>query len=950
MAMTVRRNKRVFVIGTILLILLFLGRLTRFYTDLLWFREARITSVLWASLTAQLLLGLAVGLFVASIVFLNLLLAGRMAPAYGIFRVESIRRVDPMAHYREAVLPYARWLRLGISLLLGVLTGVGASSSWQTFLLYLNRVPFGTKDPQFGKDVGFYVFELPLFKAALSWLRFSLLAALVLTVVAHYLYGSIRPEGGLRGVTSKALAHISVLLGFLALVKAVQYFLGQYELNFSPRGVVTGASYTDVHAQLPALRILAVISIISALLFLANIRFRSVALPLAAVGIWILIAFLAGGVWPWWVQRFSVRPQEPQREAPFISRNLEATKDAFGLETVEAEPFAASEDLSQQELTDNEPLLQNVRVWDPDVLRTAYSQLQAIRTYYQFPDVDIDRYDVEGQVRQVLLSARELSIEDLNPASKTWSNLHLQYTHGYGLVASLANEATTAGQPSFLVKDVPGTVTQSAPSLDVEQPGIYYGEGFESNEYSIVNSRQQEIDFESENEVRRSNYAGAGGIQLGGFLNRLAFAIRERDTNLVLSGLITSDSRIMIYKNVRDRVLRAAPFLSLDNDPYMAVVDGRLKWVVDAYTSTPWYPYAQRFDLADIIDTTQAGTLSGDANYVRNSVKVVVDAYDGTMDFYIVDPNDPLIQAWSKTFPSLFTAGEPSEDLRAHFRYPEDLFKIQSDVYLTYHIADPANFYAKIDAWDVPTASETGEEVDPTYLLIQLPGTSEPAFVLTRPFTPRARNNMIAIMVGKSDPGEYGQLLTLDFPRETQIAGPAQVSNLINQDEAVSQARTLLGQQGSDVIFGSLVTLPINDSILYVQPLFLAAQGTTTSQQDQGIPELKRVILVFGERVVEGPNFSASLAELFDLRGGGVAGISEPPPVNPGTGTGKGDTGKPGGDQPSAGGQELARIVDRAGVIYERAQKVLQQGDFETYGRLIDKLGKMLERAQQLSQ
>lgn len=941
--MAVRRNKRGFVIATIVLVLFFLGRFTRFYTDLLWFRELEITSVLWTSITAQLLLGVAVGLFVAALVFVNLLLAARVAPAYGVFRVESIRRVDPMARYREVVLPYARWLRLGAAVLLGILAGIGASSSWQTLLLYLNRVPFGTEDPQFGKDVGFYVFELPLFKQVLSWLWFGLMAALVLSVVAHYFYGAIRPEGGLRGVTSSALAHISVLLGLLALVKAVQYFLGQYDLNFSPRGVVTGASYTDVHAQLPALRILAIISIISAVLFLANIRFRSVALPLAAVGIWILIAVLAGGVWPWFVQQYSVKPQEPQREARYIARNIEATRQAFGLNNVESQPFAAAQDLTEDDVTSNEPLFQNVRVWDPDVLKTAYAQLQAIRTYYQFPDVDIDRYEVDGEVRQVLLSARELSTEDL--ASDTWANLHLQYTHGYGLVASLANEATTAGQPSFLVKDLPGTVTQSAPSLELEQPGIYYGEGFESDEYSIVNSEQQEIDFEGEDEVQRSSYAGAGGIQLGGLFNRLAFAIRERDTNLVLSSLITDESRIMIYKNVRDRVLRAAPFLALDHDPYMTAVGGRLKWVVDAYTSTRWYPYSQRFDLAGIVGSEVEGTLSGEASYVRNSVKVVVDAYDGTMEFYIVDPDDPLVQAWSKTFPSLFTAGEPSEDLRAHFRYPEDLFKIQSDVYLTYHVVDPANFYANNDAWAVPEASESAGEVDPTYLLIQLPGSSEQEFVLTRPFTPRARDNMIAIMLGKSDPDDYGELLTLDFPRSSQISGPAQVNNLINQDEAVSQARTLLGQQGSDVIFGSLVTLPVEDSILYVQPLFLAGRGVTATDEEQGIPELKRVVLVFGEEVVEGPNFDVALADLFGVQGADVAGDTEPPPTEPGDGEGDGGRG-----EPSATEQELARIVAQAGGIYERAQRALEDGDFETYGRLIDKLGKLLARAEQLSQ
>jgi len=589
-----------------------------------------------------------------------------------------------------------------------------------------------------------------------------------------------------------------------------------------------------------------------------------------------------------------------------------------------------------------------VRVWDPGVLQQAYQQLQAIRTYYKFPDVDIDRYEVDGRTRQVLLSARELSLEDLPETSRNWANLHLQYTHGYGLVASLTNESTSAGQPSFLVKDVPGTVTEGAESLAVDEPTIYFGEAFEPFDFSIVNTNQQEIDYPVEGGVERSQYSGTGGITLSGIGRRIAFAVRETDPNLVLSNLITSDSKILIYRDVRDRVQRAAPFLSLDHDPYAAVVDDRLVWILDGYTSTRWYPYAQRFDAGDLIESTNRGVLNTDVNYIRNSVKVVVDARDGTMDFYVVDEEDPLIRAWRNAFPALFTDEEPTDDLRAHFRYPEDLFKIQSEVYLAYHMEDPANFYSKEDEWAIPQgggnapATTTGSgttttgssgNVDPTYLLISLPGETEEEFLLTRPFTPRARNNMISLMLARSDPENYGELRILQFPRQVTVLGPTQIDNLINQDVEISQTLTLLQQEGSRVEFGSLLTLPIEDSLMYVMPLFITADNA-------GIPELKRVVVVFGEEVAMEETFDDALAEVFGLDAGpGVSGpdVDEPPDEEP-----------PGDQEPEppALDSELARILQEAAGLYERAQEALARGDFETYGRLIEQLGDLLQQAE----
>lgn len=925
------------IIGALVVIAFLLFASATFYTDVLWFREVGITSVLWTSIKAQFATGAVIGFFVALVVYVNLVIAGRMAPAYGVFRIEDPERRDPVERYRLALTPYLRWLRLVAAVAIGLLAGFGASSAWQTFTLYLNRVSFGRTDPQFGRDIGFYVFELPFFSYVLDWAWFAIVAALVVSLIAHYFHGSIRPEAGLSGISSGVMAHISVLLGLLALIKAVQYYLGTFELNFSARGTVTGASYTDVNAQLPALRLLAIISVISALLFIANIRFRRLSLPLAAVGIWVLTAVLAGGVWPAWVQRFSVEPQEASRERPFIERNIEATRNGFGLGEVESQPFPATDDLTQEDITANEVLLSNVRVWDPDVLSVVYNQLQAITPFYAFPDVDIDRYEVDGEMRQLLLSGRELSVQDVE-GSQSWQNTHLIYTHGYGLVASLANESTAAGQPSFVSRDLPGEITGDVPAFELDNPGIYYGVNYDDSEYSIVNTKQAEIDFQAEDETVRSNYGGEGGIEMGGLLRKLQFAVRERDFNILLSDDIETDSRIMLYKNVRDRVRRAAPFLSLDDDPYIAAVDGDLKWILDGYTATNFYPYSQRMDLGPIVESASNGALLGQANYIRNSVKVVVDAYDGTMDFYIVDEEDPLIEAWRATFPDLFTTEEPSEELRAHFRYPEDLLEVQSEVYLRYHVDDPLTFYSRNDEWEVAhTQSGSEDLVEPTYLLITLPGETEEEFLISRPFTPRDRNNMNALLVGRSDPDHYGELLTLDFPSSPPVEGPAQINNLINQNETISEQITLLSNRGSRIQFGSLVNLPINDSILYVQPLFIEAESIT-GVDGGGIPELQSVILVFGQEIVSADSFDLALAELFDLE----APTDEPPPP---VGEEPGEPTQPGQQPPD----ELQSIIDQAGRVYAEAQEALSNGDFERYGALIEELGQLLERAEGLS-
>jgi uncharacterized protein len=938
--MAVRRRRpslRVIIIGIVVAVILAFTFLSRFYTDFLWFKEVGLTSVLYKSLGTQFVLAIIGFAFIAVIIYINLLIAGRMASEYRLPRLEVIGREDQLQRFRENVQPYLRWIRIGIAVVLGLFAGLSFGAEWRDFLLWSNGGDFGITDPQFGKDVGFYVFDLPFYQAVLGRIFAALILTLIVTLIAHYLYGSIRPEAGWRGVQPGAMAHVSVLLGLIALVKAVQYWLGQYALNFSERGVVTGASYTDVNAQLPALKLLTIISIISAILFLVNIRVRTLRLPIAAVGIWILTAVLAGAVWPALVQRFSVDPQEAQREKPFIARNLEATREAFGLTDIESQEFEIGPDLTAQAVSDEEEVLRNVRLWDPFVLATAYQQLQALRPYYDFTDVDIDRYAINGEQRQVLLSPRELSIQGI--PDPTWTNEHLQFTHGYGLVASLANETTAVGGPSFLVRDVESIPEEGAESLEFEQKGIYYGESYESTQYSVVNTGQDEIDFPTSEGVETTNYSGEGGVNVGGLLQQVAFAIREGDPNLVLSSLVQGESKILIYRNVRDRVLRAAPFLSLDHDPYSAIVDGRLVWILDAYTTSQWYPYGQRFDMAEVVGSDEPGALDGDINYLRNSVKVVVDAYDGTMDFYVVDDEDPMIQAWRSAFPDIFTDEEPSESLNEHFRYPEDQFDAQSEVYLTYHMEDPEAFYAKEDAWSIPGNPNPNEgeaaELPARYLLFQLPGEPSQEFVLTRPTTPRGKNNMIAFMVARADPDNYGELLSLEFSRQRTILGPTQVDNLVNQDVQFSQEKTLLERGGSTVQFGAQVILPLQESIVYIQPIFVTAENV-------GIPELKRVALVYKDAVVVEETFGDALAQLFGEVAGGPTEPTQPDQPQ--------DGGQP--EEPGGGGQpdeELQALIDQAGRVYADAQDALQAGDFEEYGRLIDRLGELLDEASQLS-
>ena len=922
----------------ILVVLLWLaGGLAGFWLNLLWFREVGKTQVFWGVLGVEIGLGLLTGLGTALIVGGNLWVAQRMAVPSRPLVVEESGAED----LRRALVPYLRAFRIAVVAVLGLLVGLHGASQWRTYMLWRNHVPFGDRDAQFGRDIGFYVFELPFLRAVFGWLLFTLLVATLLVVAEHWLLGGIQPTAKGNRVAPHVHAHLSVLLGCIVLLKAWGYRLDQFTLVFSPRGVVTGASYTDVHAQLPALRLLMVVAPVCALLFFLNVRSRDFTLPVVGTLLLVLSSVLIGGVVPAFVQRFQVVPQELQREEPYIQRNIDATRKAFALQGVETSDFPAAEDLTPAAVRANAATVNNIRLWEADVLKTAIQNLQAIGQYYEFSDVDVDRYRISTTARQVMISAREVDPRNLDASAQTWVNLHLAYTHGYGVVAAQVNQAETSGRPDFIVSGF----DQQAAAIPVRQPRIYFGEPPpDTPAYVVVGSRQPEVDSPSVSGQSQVlvRYDGRGGVQFASPLRRLAAAVRFKDLNLLISSNLNHRSRILFNRDVRDRVEKAAPFLQWDADPYVAVVDGRVVFIRDGYTTTDNYPYSQRIrlDVAARRTEPEDRGVGGEANYIRNSVKAVVDAYDGSTTLYAFDDTDPLLRAWRRAFPGLFAPRSAmSADLQAHLRYPEDLFSIQTDRYASYHIGAAHDFYSKQDFWALPedrsgqltrgegslVVASTKPRMRPYYLLTRLPGEHDEQFVLVMPFTPNNKQNMVAYMAARSDPASYGRITLFSLPRARTVFGPTQVHAQILADPDVAKELTLFNQQGSTVIFGNLLTVPIKDALLYVQPIFVqASQGA--------IPELRRVPVFFNNQL----GYTADLADSIDQV---LAQTTNAPPAS--------------SPQPPAGPQAtstaLARILQQQAEQYQRAQQALDRHDLGAYQHAIDRLGQLIEQAQRLT-
>jgi uncharacterized membrane protein (UPF0182 family) len=955
-----RRRWWLALLGLLFVVVVFAARVATFYTDVLWFDSIGFASVFWKLLGVKAALGLAAGVLVTLLVAGNMLLCRRLAPAY---RIPSPQE-EAVERYRRALLPYVRPVLLGVAVMFGLIAGLSMAGRWSTYLLWANAVEFGRVDPQFGRDLGFFIFVLPFHVLVNSWLFGSLVLTLLATAAAHYVFGGIRPQSPGQKVTPAVNVHLSLLLAALVGVRAWGFRLDQYLLSYSERGVVTGLSYTDVHAQLPAYRLLLVIAVICLLLFLVNVRARGWLLPTAGVGILLVAAVVLAGIFPTVIQRLRVAPQELDRERPFIEENLAATRFAFGLDDVDSEAFPAAGELSPEQIEANSETLSSVRLWSPSTAQVAYEQLQALRPYYNFRDVDVDRYQVDGTPTQVVVSAREIS-ESTLPAG-TWQNQRLAFTHGYGVVASRVSTATSDGQPVFLAEDIPQT---GVPAFDIDNPRIYFGE--DPPTYSVVGTQQPEIDYAIEGGgTEEFVYAGADGVGVGSLGRRLAFALRFAEPNILLSNLLTADSKVLYRRQVRERVLSVAPFLKLDHDPYPVAVDGRVQWVVDAYTTTDMMPYSQRIDLGDLTlvdqealvlrtspdgtqslvrETAQLPGLQGRANYIRNSVKAVVDAYDGTVRLYVIDDEDPLIAAWRAVFPGVFVDGdELSDELRSHLRYPEDMFRVQSSVFLDYHIEEADDFYTKEDAWKLPAdpafrnnqlnvAAEQRESrtVRPTYQLLRLPGESNSEFALLQTFLPggRDRRNLIAYLAGRGDPEQYGQLKAFVMPPSKTVFGPEQVQARIDADEEIARDVSLLNQRGSTVIYGDLLTIPIADALLYVQPLFLQAEQSS-------IPELTRVILVLDEQVASADTLAEALQSLFGVVPGDVVGPGMPPPA-------AGDPEPPPSGDATADPQ-IEDLIGQALAAFDRADAALRNGELGRYQALTRRAQQRLAEAQAL--
>ncbi len=797
------------------------------------------------------------------------------------------------------------------------------------FLLFINQKSFEVTDPVFQYDVSSYVFGLPLYRLFVSW-GFQLVIFTSFIIILFFIAtGALQlRQGRLPEVSSGAKAHLSVLLAFVAVLKAFAYRLDAMELLYSPRGKVFGASYTDVVAHLPALNLLILISLFGAVLLLVNIKRRGWLLPATAISLWLAVSIIVGGVVPAAIQRFRVVPDELNKELPYVENHINYTRLAYGLDSIEEKSFEASPNLSDNDISDNAQTVDNIRLWDPTVLAETYSQLQEIRAYYALDEVDVDRYRINGELTQVMVSAREL--DQTNLPAVGWVNERLQYTHGYGVVFSPANNVASQGQPDFYVKGVPATTTVS--ELEVEQPRIYFGESAESVEYVVVNSLQDEVDYPLSTEgqsVAYTNYSGDGGVGIGSFFRRLGFALRYSELNLLISNQLSDDSKLIMERNVVSRVKKAAPFLYTDNDPYLALIDGNLFWIIDMYTVSDKYPYAQPADTRRINENSG---LPMNFNYLRNSVKAVVNAYDGTMKFYVVDENDPLILSYKDIFPNLFTPkSSMSSELLDHIRYPEDLFTVQSDMYRDYHMTDPRVFYADEDPWVIPSDSSTtprvatlrGEFTEigfkpmlPYYLLMSLPGESDLSYLIFQPFNPENRPNMQSFLVADADPENYGQLIDFRLPKGEFVDGPSQVATRINQDPDISQIFTLLDQQGSSVIKGNLFVVPINQSILYYQPIYL--QG-----EQNPLPEFKFVVVVFQDRIIMEESLSEALASVF---GGDFATENVE------------DT----------EGESALELLEKATKAFEKAQQELQNGNLGLYQNLVEQAQQYVDLALEL--
>jgi uncharacterized protein len=958
------RGRIILVVAVVAIFVFFtsLRGIAGFYTDYLWFQALDLTGVWTGILGARIALAVIFMTLFFVLMWVNLWFADRMAPRFRPTGPEE----ELLERYHEVVGQRSGLVRIGISALFALIAGAGTSGQWESWILFTNRQDFGLTDPLFNTDIGFYVFQLPFLSFVTNWLFGSLVTIFLITAAAHYVNGGIRVRTAGERATPQVKAHLSVLLGAMALVRAAGYWLDRYELTLSTRGHVDGALYTDVNAQLPALHLLLLISIFAAGLFVVNIWRRGWVLPVVAVGLWAFVSVVVSGIYPAVIQRFQVEPAESNREAQYIARNIEATRFAMGLHDVETQAFDYNTDLTADDILNNQETIRNIRLLDPEIVNDTYQRLQAERGYYQFNDLDVDRYMIDGQLTQVVIASR-----DLNPGgvpNPSWESRTLIYTHGYGLAMAPASAIDPSGRPNFVVGDLPVRVNPEL-ELDLERPELYFGENLPG--YAIVGTERDEVSFDrpgAEPDVV-ANYQGQGGVPMGSFFRRIAFALRFGDIEPVISGYIQSDSQILYIRDIRDRVRTVAPFISFDSDPYPVVANGGIYYIVDGYTTTDRFPYAQRANLEQV---TGGSGLSGRFNYVRNSIKAVVDAYDGTVTLYVIDEQDPIARAYAQAFPELFAPlSEMPDDIVTNLRYPEDLFTVQTNMWGRYFLDDPQEFYAQDRAWQVaqdpgvtvdgsgqvtpitnPEGEQTGtreRRIDPYYLLMRLPGEAQESFVMLRPFVPISqadeRKELTSFMVAKSEIEEYGRLVVYEMP--APIDGPAIVNANILSEEDIASRISLLNREGSRVRLGNLTLVPVEQSILYIRPLYVQAAGATQ------VPELRNVIVAFGNNIVMQPSLALALEELFGVlpeTGEDPEFVDSPPEedVEPGE-----DEPEPSDEPepppttvpPTVPDGSAQDLLSQADALFDQADQALRDGDLGEYQRLVRQARDLVQQA-----
>ncbi|MEO7079517.1 MAG: UPF0182 family protein [Rhodococcus sp. (in: high G+C Gram-positive bacteria)] len=969
-----RRSRILLVLALVLAALLLIGpRLIDTYTNWLWFDEVGFRQVFTTTVLTRLVIFLVVGLLVGGLVFLSIWFAYRNRPVF----VPVAGPNDPIARYRTTVMSRLRLFGVGIPLIFGLISGLIAQTNWVTVQLFLHGGDFGVADPQFGLDVGFYSFDLPFYRFILNWLFVSTLIAFFANLVTQYIFGGIRLAGREGALTRAARIQLAVLAGSFVLFKAIAYWFDRYSLLSSSRKepTFTGAGFTDINAVLPAKLILLAIALICAAAFFAAIFLRDLRVPALATALLVLSSILVGAVFPLLMEQFSVRPNAAVKEQAYIERNIAATRDAYGIgdDNVEYQDYSGEGSQSPRESPADITTIANTRLLDPNVLSRTFTQQQQLKNFFGFPtSLDVDRYEIDGQLQDYIVAARELSPESLTGNQTDWINRHTVYTHGNGFVAAPANRVNKAvqdptaegsnsnsGYPIYTVSDIASQGTDQV--IPVDQPRIYYGEVIAQADpdYAIVGTGGSSGDREYDTDTSRYTYSGAGGVPIGNWFNRLAFAAKYAERNILFSGAIGDDSKILFNRDPRERVQKAAPWLTTDSDSYPAVVDGKIVWIVDGYTTLENYPYAQRASLdgltADSVEPTTGRPLpKKEVSYIRNSVKATVDAYDGTVTLYQVDDKDPVLDAWMGVFPdSVQPESSIPADLRSHFRYPEDLFKVQREMLAKYHVDDPNEFFTNNAFWSVPSDPTVDGGTDlnqpPYYVLIGDPETGKPSFRLTSAMVGFDRQLLSAYISVRSDPDNYGKFTILQLPTNTQTQGPQQAQNSMTSDARVASDKTLL-QQSNKIQYGNLLTLPIADGgILYVEPLYTERNTASTST----FPQLTRVLVSYREPGSGGGvrvGYAATLSEALDQVFGSGTGTAatapggEPekpqPTVEPGATAG---ATPPPATSPPAQGQPSQAAVQRLNSALTDVRTAQQSGDLGRLGTAFDALQQAID-------